>query len=120
MPANMHPPSRELSAMLPHFSHWGPFHLLPGPPKESRMRSLVIVLATLGGLAAMSSTNPAHAWYDRWGHWHPNHRYYAQPHFYGYGPHAYYRYGYRAPAYYGHPYRPYAYYGGRGYGPRVY
>jgi hypothetical protein len=38
-----------------------------------------VVLALLVIATGLVSVSPAHAWYDRWGYWHPNHnrRYYA-------------------------------------------
>ncbi|MBV8397283.1 MAG: hypothetical protein JOZ17_00895 [Acetobacteraceae bacterium] len=43
---------------------------------------LLLALPMLGlGLVAAV---PAQAWYDRWGYWHPDHRRYYPPPYYGY------------------------------------
>jgi len=44
----------------------------------------LLILATVLGAA-----NPAHAWYDRWGRWHPNYRRYYAPPYYAPRPWAY-------------------------------
>jgi hypothetical protein len=48
------------------------------------MRVVLALLVLASGLLAVS---PAHAWYDRWGRWHPDYRrYYPEHRDYGYVP----------------------------------
>ena len=49
------------------------------------MRALLIIFVITSGLGALGAVSPAHAWYDRWGRWHPNYyrRYYPPPGYYG-------------------------------------
>jgi hypothetical protein len=62
------------------------------------MRLLLGLLALVGVLATVS---PAHAWYDRYGYWHPNHHYYR---YYAYHwPYRHYYYHYHPRVYAGPP-----------------
>ena len=69
---------------------------------RNSMRALLIVFASAIGLAALGTASPAHAWYDAWGRWHPNHHYgYYHRHYGYYGYHHHPAY-YHPPAYYPH------------------
>jgi hypothetical protein len=42
---------------------------------EEQMRGATFLVAVVGAVTVLLSTmTPAHAWYDQWGRWHPNHR----------------------------------------------
>ena len=43
------------------------------------MRALLMLLVVANALGAMAAFSPAHAWYDRWGRWHPNYDYRRYP-----------------------------------------
>jgi hypothetical protein len=49
------------------------------------MRVLLLLSVIASGLGAVAAVSPAHAWYDRWGRWHPDyHRHhYPPPGYYG-------------------------------------
>ena len=49
------------------------------------MRALMFLFFAM--LAIMGAASPAHAWYDRWGRWHPNYyRPYPPPAYWAYRP----------------------------------
>ncbi len=56
------------------------------------MRALLMLLVVANALGAMAAFSPAHAWYDRWGRWHPNYDYrrYPPPPYWAYRPPRYY------------------------------
>jgi hypothetical protein len=67
------------------------------------MKALLIVFVSAAGLAALGTASPAHAWYDAWGRWHPNHHYgYYHRHYGYYGYYHRPRVYYHTPAYYPH------------------
>ena len=61
---------------------------------RSFLRNLALAAATVAVVGAASVT-PAKAWYDAYGYWHPNHRYYSYDNRY-YGDRYYDRHAYRS------------------------